>query len=123
MSEEHSKNFVWNEEDVSSSDEHAEIEDSDLYDRLFTFSVKQRNDEEESATATEGFTIQSRAIDGPDYPHIDYPEDWPLEALQPRLVVGEMAQAILHVEYIPEEIVTERASWALKRGVLEERLK
>jgi hypothetical protein len=34
-----------------------DMADNDLYDRLFTFSVKQTNEEEESATAREGFSV------------------------------------------------------------------
>jgi hypothetical protein len=66
---------------------------------------------------------QSRIIDGPEYASIDYPSEFPLQALQPRLIVGEQSQAILHVEYIPDEIVHETIDWPLKRGALEDRLR
>jgi hypothetical protein len=39
------------------SDTIVEVADNDLYDRLFTFSVKQTNEEEESATPREGFEV------------------------------------------------------------------
>lgn len=40
------------------SDIAMDMADNDLYDRLFTFSVKQTNEEEESATAKEGFSVR-----------------------------------------------------------------
>jgi hypothetical protein len=67
--------------------------------------------------------IQHAAIRGHSVPPKKYPVDFPLEALQPQLVVGEVNQALMHIEYIPEAIITEKIVWELKRTVLEERLR
>jgi hypothetical protein len=34
-----------------------EVADQDLYDRLYSFEVKQTDEEEETATATDGFMV------------------------------------------------------------------
>jgi hypothetical protein len=35
-----------------------------------------------------------------------FPDNLPLDMLQPRLIAGDVSQAILQVEFIPEELKT-----------------
>ena len=67
--------------------------------------------------------IQHTSLGGYAKPPKGYPGDFPLKALQPQLVVGEVNQAIMHVDYIPEAIISEKISWTMNRSVLEARLR
>lgn len=50
--------LVWKDEDNSTENRDLlDISDKDLYDRLFSFQVKQTDEEEESAAAESGFTV------------------------------------------------------------------
>ncbi|CCA69193.1 hypothetical protein PIIN_03093 [Serendipita indica DSM 11827] len=124
ISDEHSKKLVWQDDDAYGLEEdNLDVADKDLLDRLFTFSVKQMNDEEENAIPKEGFTLQDRIISVPSKPPRGYPPAYDLDALQPQLVVGDLTQAIMSVEYIPEELQEETIDWSFKRSVMEEKLK
>ncbi|OCH90958.1 hypothetical protein OBBRIDRAFT_792770 [Obba rivulosa] len=98
ISDEDERDVVWKEEI-----EHAETEDEDEdsdedSDRLFAFEVFKTNEQEENVVSRTGFSIE-------------FPTTTPLELdasveadrgrLQPRLIPGETAQAILQVSYIP----------------------
>jgi hypothetical protein len=67
--------------------------------------------------------IQHAAIRGHPVPPKKYPADFPLGALQPQLVVGDVNQALMQVNYIPDSINADVISWELKRAVLETRLR
>ncbi|KAG8834730.1 hypothetical protein FRC17_007454 [Serendipita sp. 399] len=100
VSDEHSEALVWKDEaPVETEDEEAEAFD----DRMFGFSVEQTNAEEENAIPSPGFSIRSLAIDAASISPSGYPDGYPLEMLTSRMVVGETAQAILQVQFIPEE--------------------
>jgi hypothetical protein len=58
ISDEHSANLVWKDEpEYVADDENEESESFEAYDRLFTFSVQQTNEEQESAIAKQGFSV------------------------------------------------------------------
>ncbi|KIM24854.1 hypothetical protein M408DRAFT_26650 [Serendipita vermifera MAFF 305830] len=123
ISDEHSEKLAWQEDDMPADEDNIlDSEDKDLYNRLFSFQVKQTDEEEESAIAKDGFMIQHSALGGINEPPKGYPLAFPLEALQPQLIVGEVNQAIIHIEYIPESTKTEPVNWTLSRELLEGRL-
>jgi hypothetical protein len=53
---------VWKDNQVNQSDDEEEPESLEAYDRLFTFSVEQTNEEKETAVAKEGFTVRINMI-------------------------------------------------------------
>jgi hypothetical protein len=58
ISDEHSNNLVWKDDPkYVVEDDNEEKEPLKVYDRLFTFSVKQTNEEEETAVAKKGFSV------------------------------------------------------------------
>ncbi|KAG8823849.1 hypothetical protein FRC17_009237 [Serendipita sp. 399] len=124
ISDEHSKNLEWRDDAaITLPADDVEMESHDLYDRLFSFSVKQTTDQEETATVKEGFTLEHSLLRDYEQPPIGYPSDFPLGALQPQLVVGEMSQALMSVDYIPEELVEDKIKWPYRRTVMEEKLR
>lgn len=52
-----------------------------------------------------------------------FPDNLSLESLEPRLVVGDVSQAILHVDYIPEEIKTMQVNDDLRPVAFENRIR
>jgi hypothetical protein len=63
ISDEHSNNLVWKDDPKYVVEDDAEEKESlKVYDRLFTFSVKQTNEEEETATAKEGFSVNAQEL-------------------------------------------------------------
>ncbi|KAG8854044.1 hypothetical protein FRB91_004122 [Serendipita sp. 411] len=123
ISDEHSQNLEWKEDTaIAIPDDDPETESQDLYDRLFSFSVKQTNDQEETVTAKEGFTLKHTIIAEQERPPKKYPEHFPIDALQPRVLVGDLNQAIMRVDYVPEEIEKTKVVWRLKRSIMEDKL-
>jgi hypothetical protein len=62
ISDEHSAKLVWKDEpEYVANDENEENESFEAYDRLFTFSVQQTNEEQESAIAKPGFSVMQPA--------------------------------------------------------------
>ncbi|KAG8816259.1 hypothetical protein FRC17_000381 [Serendipita sp. 399] len=123
ISDEHSKNLEWKEDAaIALPEDDEKMESQDLYDRLFSFSVRQTNDQEETVTAREGFTLKHNSIKGYDRPPRKYPEDFPLDALQPRVLVGDVNQAIMCAEYVPEELEKSKVTWSHKRNIMEDKL-
>jgi hypothetical protein len=57
LSDDHSSNLVWPDEEATALDVGLEGADDDIYERLFSFSVKQTNEEEENVIPREGFTV------------------------------------------------------------------
>jgi hypothetical protein len=57
LSEDHSNNLVWPDDEATALDVGLEGTDDDIYERLFSFSVKQTNEEEENVIPREGFTV------------------------------------------------------------------
>jgi len=57
ISDEHSANLVWKDDQLNQSDDDEEPESFEAYDRLFTFSVEQTTEEQETAVAKKGFTV------------------------------------------------------------------
>ncbi|KAG8834732.1 hypothetical protein FRC17_007456 [Serendipita sp. 399] len=99
ISEEHAQKLVWGDDDPV-NDVHIDsddIEDEDINDRLYAFSVEQTQSQEDSASAQEGFSFQHDSI-SVSRPR-NFPSDLPTKLLFPQVVVGEHAQGILHVEY------------------------
>jgi hypothetical protein len=101
MSSEYSASMIWDNEDSDS--ESVDLDTSNT-DRLFTFEVSKRNEQEENAVARPGFQIHSRYItrnknppDGPVDPGI----------LVPRLLPGETVQGFLTAAYMPQRVHTE----------------
>jgi len=57
ISDEHSDKLVWDHEQKPVGDREPEVADKDLYDRVYSFEVTQTDEEEETATATDGFMV------------------------------------------------------------------
>ena len=119
ISEEHSSKLVWKDEPKYVIEDSEEKESFKAYDRLFTFSVQQTNEEEESAIAKTGFSVthspcglvnKLRFQQVPHHSIISYqeappgfPADESPSILDSQLVVGDISQAILQVEFIAEK--------------------
>jgi hypothetical protein len=120
ISDEHSANLVWKDDQVNQPEDEEEPESFEAYDRLFTFSVEQTNEEKETAVAKEGFTVRINMISlhVPDVPKLRHhsiegppetnrttiPDGVVQTVLGTHLVVGEISQALVHVQYLPEEM-------------------
>ncbi|PVF95046.1 hypothetical protein CPB86DRAFT_739378 [Serendipita vermifera] len=123
LSDEHSNNLVWPDEEATALDVGFDVGNDDIYERLFSFSVKQTNEEEENVIPREGFTVQHLSISASKVKLSRHPKEFPLNALEPRLIVGDIAQATLHVDYIPEEITNQVVEWEYKRSSMEAKLR
>jgi hypothetical protein len=62
ISDEHSEMLAWSDNETPVDNINIDIADQDLYDRLYSFEVKQTDEEEETATATDGFMVCIRPI-------------------------------------------------------------
>ncbi|PVF92927.1 hypothetical protein CPB86DRAFT_144289 [Serendipita vermifera] len=106
ISDEDSANLVWKEDATQMAENDDPEESLEAYDRVFAFSVQQTNEEKETATVKPGFTIRHPSLGCVLQPPPQFPSDLPLDMLQPRVVVGETSQALLQVEFQPEEMKT-----------------
>ncbi|PVF98362.1 hypothetical protein CPB86DRAFT_825740 [Serendipita vermifera] len=122
ISDEDSANLVWKENNTQNLDDDEDSETFESYDRLYAFSVQQTNEEEETAVPKEGFTINHDSIEATLQRPAGFPLDISLDALQPRVIAGETAQALLHVEFQPEETKKEPINEVLRPMALEEKL-
>ncbi|KAG8833322.1 hypothetical protein FRC17_010897 [Serendipita sp. 399] len=102
VSDEHSENLIWKDNEEHRDEDDVEEPGSlDAFDRVYTFSVEQTNEEEESIATKEGFTLTHPSI---RVEPVDKPE---LQAiLQTQLIVGETAQALFQVRYVPSRTDT-----------------
>ena len=111
LSPEHSASIVWNEED--SDTESVDIDAGDT-DRLFTFEVAKRNEQEKSAIARPGFQVpllrslycsisDEQKMHSPYILHSETPSDCPVDPaiLGPHLLPGETTQGFLTATYHP----------------------
>jgi hypothetical protein len=122
ISDEHSSQLVFrDDENASSTDSDTDTEDDS--DRLFDFEVKQTGQQGETAVAAEGFKvwfllrsistflntlqIHHACIAGISALPPSCPEAFDMERLQPKVIVGDMSQAIMNSEYIPEQSKTQ----------------
>ncbi|KAG8857085.1 hypothetical protein FRB91_011880 [Serendipita sp. 411] len=96
ISEEHAQNLVWGDEGTEGNVDD-DIEDDDVNERLYAFSVEQTQSQEDSASVHEGFSFQHHSISVSNACNL--PAGISSEQLLPRIVVGEQAQGILRVEY------------------------
>ncbi|KAF7370364.1 VWFA domain-containing protein [Mycena sanguinolenta] len=93
ISPEHARAIVWNDD---AEDTPMDIEEGS--DRLFTFEVAKTNEQEEAVSAGLGFTMHAPVL-SIDPPHAECTLD--ASELEPVLVHGEIAQAILTKHYVP----------------------
>ena len=118
ISDEHSAKLAFpDDENTFSSD--FDLDTANDTDRLFDFEVSQTGQQDETAVATEGFKVRPllRSIDKNfnilKISHFcmseisalppSCPESFDIERLQPKVIVGDMSQAIMSSEYIPEK--------------------
>jgi hypothetical protein len=57
ISDEHSEQLVWQDDEPKSLHVDMDYQDSDIYDQMFTFSVQQTK-EEDTVTVSEGFSVR-----------------------------------------------------------------
>jgi hypothetical protein len=114
LSPKYSASIVWNNED--SDTESVDMDTGDT-DRLFTFEVSKRNEQEESAVARPGFkvlilvVVEFSFLIRPKI-HLRYilrnmtPPDRSIDpaVLVPRLLLGETTLGILTAAYIPRHV-------------------
>ncbi|KAK7025055.1 VWFA domain-containing protein [Favolaschia claudopus] len=103
ISPEHARAIVWNDE---AEEIPMEIEAGS--DRLFTFEVAKTNQQEENVTARPGFTMNAPVL-AKEEVHAEFTLD-ELE-LQPTLVPGETAQAILTKHFVPSKSTNRIIRW------------
>ncbi|KIM24943.1 hypothetical protein M408DRAFT_224544 [Serendipita vermifera MAFF 305830] len=120
ISDEHSDLLVWKDETAQDLDDDDEY--SSFGDRMIGYTVEQTKEEEENVLAEEGFVIRHHLLGEIHYPPRGYPLEGGLDILQPRLIGGEVAQAILGTRYIPEELKPERLDETLKTVTLKDLL-
>lgn len=96
LSPEHTTSIVWGDED--SDTESMDVDTGDD-DRLFTYEVAKRNEQEESAVSRPGFQMNSRHIS-----HCEIPADFTLDPniFVPGLFHGETTQGFWTVTYVPQ---------------------
>ncbi|KAF8216813.1 hypothetical protein K438DRAFT_1658303 [Mycena galopus ATCC 62051] len=97
ISPEHARAMVWNDE---AEDISMDIEEGS--DRLFTFEVAKTNEQDESVTVRPGFTMTASVLSLEPL-HAECTLD--ASELQPSLVHGETAQAILTKHFVPSDTV------------------
>ena len=111
LSAEHSASIVWGEEDSDTDS----VDDSGDDDRLFTYEVAKRNEQEESAVSRPGFQViyssvkrkSTADLSKMNSRHISYyaiPPDYNLDPSisVPGLFHGETAQGFWTVTYVPQ---------------------
>ncbi|KAF7309973.1 VWFA domain-containing protein [Mycena indigotica] len=98
VSPEHAQSIVWHDSNESEVME-MDLEDEST-DRLFTFAVAKTNEQEEDVTIRPGFQINIPVLAASPRPN-----DCPVEEadLQPMLISGETAMAILTRSFLPGE--------------------
>src|SRR5712691_6773943 len=113
LSAEHSASIVWGDED--DDDESVDVDAGDD-DRLFTYEVAKRNEQEESASSRPGFQVSPSALSDtkstPDSPKMNSrlissyvaPADCPVDPsiFAPSLLHGEAAQGFWTASYVPQ---------------------
>jgi len=113
LSAEHSDSIVWGDEDDDDESMDAEAGDDD---RLFTYEVAKRNEQEESASSRPGFQVITSASSDTkstaDLPKMNsrlissyvVPEDCPVDPsiFVPCLLHGETAQGFWTASYVPQ---------------------
>jgi hypothetical protein len=112
LSTEHSASIVWGDEDDDDESMDADPGDDD---RLFTYEIAKRNEQEESASSRPGFQViifaSSDAKSTADLPKMNSrlissyvaPADCPVDPLifVPSLLHGEAAQGFWTASYVP----------------------
>ena len=112
LSTEHSASIVWGDED--DDDESMDVDPADD-DRLFTYEIAKRSEQEESASSRPGFQViifaSSDTKSTADLPKMNsrlisgyvVPEDCPVDPLifVPSLLHGEAAQGFWTASYVP----------------------
>ncbi|KAI9460706.1 hypothetical protein F5148DRAFT_1276740 [Russula earlei] len=100
LSDEHSASLVWGNEDGDTDSVDLDPGDDD---RLFTYEVEKRNEQEESAVSRPGFQMNSRHIS-----HYVPPADCSVDPLTfvPSLIHGETAQGFWTASYVPQSTQT-----------------
>ncbi|KAJ6514882.1 hypothetical protein C8R47DRAFT_1275662 [Mycena vitilis] len=93
ISPEHAHAIVWNDE---AEDLPMEIDEG--VDRLFTFEVAKTNEQDEDVSARPGFTMNTPIL-SVEHLHVECMLD--ASELQPTLIHGETAQAILTKRFVP----------------------
>ncbi|KIM19859.1 hypothetical protein M408DRAFT_334238 [Serendipita vermifera MAFF 305830] len=120
VSDEHARNFVWKDDPNQGSmpgDEYSAFKD-----RMFGYTVQRTSEEEESAQASDGFLFQHQAIEVIKEEPNGFPVDLPPMLLQPRLIHGDVNQAILRTRYTPNEVKSDKLSRTMKTMTLKELL-
>ncbi|KAJ7231899.1 hypothetical protein B0H12DRAFT_204922 [Mycena haematopus] len=95
ISPDHARTIVWNDE---AEDNPMDIEEGS--DRLFTFEVAKTNEQEETVSVAPGFTMNASVL-FVEPPHVECTLD--VSKLEPTLVHGEIAQAILTKHFVPSK--------------------
>ncbi|KAG8836422.1 hypothetical protein FRC18_011419 [Serendipita sp. 400] len=115
ISDEHSQNLVWKDDSPYASrseDEDEEPDSLDAFDRVYTFSVEQTNEEEETVSAKKGFTLTHSSIKVNTEIDSEFPEDISPNVLQTQLLVGDIAQALLSIQFVPSRTQTKNVDEA-----------
>ncbi|KIM24930.1 hypothetical protein M408DRAFT_26540 [Serendipita vermifera MAFF 305830] len=120
VSNEHAENFVWKDGPIQESTPDDEY--SPVKDRMFGYSVQRTGDEEDSVQAEEGFLFRYQAIKATKEVPIGFPADLPPALLQPRLIYGDVNQAILRTRYAPNEVRSHKLNRIMKTTALKELL-
>ena len=116
ISDEHSAKLAF-QDDAKTSSPDFDLDSAGDFDRLFDFEVSQTGEQEETAVATEGFKVCPLLRFVGDLPNIlkishscmsginglppSCSEPFDMERLLPRVISGDMSQAIMSSEYIP----------------------
>ncbi|KAF7356372.1 VWFA domain-containing protein [Mycena venus] len=95
ISPEHARAIVWNEEA-----EEIQMDIEEGYDRLFTFEVAKTNEQDEDVAVRPGFTMNTHVL-SVERLHVECTLD--ASELQPMLIHGEAAQAILTKHFVPSK--------------------
>jgi hypothetical protein len=123
LSPEHSASIIWNEEGSDTESVDIDVEDTD---RLFTFEVAKRNEQEKSAIARPGFQVpllrslycsmsDQQKMHSPYILHSGTPPDCPVNPaiLGPHLLPGETTQGFFTATYHPPSIKYEHFEQAM----------
>ena len=116
LSAEHTASIVWGDDDDDDDDDESMDMDAGDDDRLFTYEVAKRNEQEESASSRPGFqVIISDLSDTMSTAHIPKmnsrlissyvaPPDCPVDpsTFVPSLLHGEAAQGFWTISYVPQ---------------------
>ncbi|PVF98364.1 hypothetical protein CPB86DRAFT_797339 [Serendipita vermifera] len=101
ISDEDSEKIVWKE--VDPTEKRAAPSSIKQFDRLFSFTVEEINEEVETAKTQQGFMIKHPSIKKPPESLLGFPPNLPIDILASQIVVGDTSQALLEVEFQPEK--------------------